>query len=208
MGNLTRRQKQHRELHRKILAAAEELFARHGPEQVSMRRIAARIEYSPTTIYRFFRNREDLLGQVIRDGYDRLYRIYDEITSRKRISPLSALKEIITAYIRFGLENPNHYELWFRTSRIKVKGNDLHMVHGRNTYRVYRVWLEWIAACQQEGSIDHPDPLFVFQTAWSFVHGQISLRIHHTLFPWIPAEQAVDLLFEKLISGEKPKEES
>ncbi len=49
-----RKEREKEILRRKILDAAERLFVEEGYENVSMRKIAAIIEYSPTTIYRFF----------------------------------------------------------------------------------------------------------------------------------------------------------
>jgi AcrR family transcriptional regulator len=64
MGVLERRQREKTTLRREILAAARELIAKEGYESVSMRKIAERIEYSPTTIYLYFRDKEELVREV------------------------------------------------------------------------------------------------------------------------------------------------
>ncbi len=51
MGTKERRTREKEELRRQIIAAARELFVNEGYENVSMRKIADKIEYSPTTIY-------------------------------------------------------------------------------------------------------------------------------------------------------------
>ena len=68
MGIPERRERARGELRARILAVAEELFVREGYENVSMRRIAARIEYSPTTIYHHFKDKAELFACLL-EGY-------------------------------------------------------------------------------------------------------------------------------------------
>ena len=51
MGTKERRATEKEQLRHQILSAARELFVNEGYENVSMRKIAHKIEYSPTTIY-------------------------------------------------------------------------------------------------------------------------------------------------------------
>lgn len=54
----TRREQQKAELRGMILDAAREMFMREGWAQVSIRRLAEKIEYSPGTIYLHFSSKE------------------------------------------------------------------------------------------------------------------------------------------------------
>lgn len=51
MGTKERRAREKEQLWQQILSAARELFVNEGYENVPMRKIAHKIEYSPTTIY-------------------------------------------------------------------------------------------------------------------------------------------------------------
>ena len=64
MGPKERREREREEIRTRILDAARELFASEGVESVTMRRIADRIEYSPTAIYFHFRDKEALLAEL------------------------------------------------------------------------------------------------------------------------------------------------
>src|SRR5260221_9833654 len=66
-----RQEREKQELRQAILAAAGELFLEQGYERFSMRKVAERIGYSPTTIYLYFRDKDDLLFTVIDDGFVR-----------------------------------------------------------------------------------------------------------------------------------------
>ena len=64
MGPRERREREREEVRTRILDAARELFASEGVDSVTMRRIADRIEYSPTAIYFHFRDKESLLAEL------------------------------------------------------------------------------------------------------------------------------------------------
>ncbi len=201
MGIAERKVRQRLDLKQRVLEAAEELFVKDGYRNVSMRKIAEKIEYSPTTIYRLFRNKADVMDHLIAEGYSGVYRRYEEILAHRPDSPLETLNQIITEYVAFALENPNHYELWFATSEIRVEDDQLRMRHGEASYRVYHTWLDRIDECKAEGLLPDRDRLALFQLIWGTVHGMISLRIHHPQFPWLPLEQHVKELLSLLNRG-------
>ncbi len=198
MGIPERKERHRDELKKNILAAAEDLFITDGYQNVSMRKIAERIEYSPTTIYRLFKNKAEIMEHLIAAGYDGIYRQYESIIADHSGQPFETLKAIIRTYIEFGLLNPKHYELWFATSEIEVINGQLHMRHGEIVYRVYHIWLEQIDVCKEQGLFQDRDTLTVFQLIWGSVHGLISLRIHHPRFPWLPLDEHVEQLLETL----------
>src|SRR5215469_11069349 len=72
MGVKERKLRQKKFLRQEILDAASELFVKEGFENVSMRRIAEKIEYSPTTIYLYFKDKAELLEQVCHETFARL----------------------------------------------------------------------------------------------------------------------------------------
>jgi len=201
MGIPERKERHRQGLRRQVLAAADELFARDGYSNVSMRKIAEKIEYSPTTIYRLFRDKADVVDHLIADGYRQVYKKYEEILGRRSDSPLETLNMIIAEYVTFALDNPNHYKLWFETSEIRFVDDHLRMRHGRTSYRVYHVWLERIDECKAAGLLPDRDTLTLFQLIWGSVHGMISLRIHHPDFPWLPLETHVEELLKVLDHG-------
>jgi AcrR family transcriptional regulator len=196
------RKARHRvDLRRRILAAAEELFVRDGYENVSMRKIAARIEYSPTTIYRVFRDKAEVMEHLIAEGYRGVHERYEAILAHRPASPLETLNLIIREYVAFAVEHPNHYRLWFATSELRAGEGGLEMRHGSTSYRVYDTWLERIDECKAAGLLPRRDRLELFQLIWAAVHGLILLRIHHPGFPWLPLDRHVNALLSLLDRG-------
>ena len=67
-----RRVREKNEVREKILDAARDLFVTHGYEGVTMRKVADRIEYSPTAIYLYFADKESLFREICHQDFHRL----------------------------------------------------------------------------------------------------------------------------------------
>src|SRR5580698_4483234 len=113
MGVQERREREKQGIREEILEAARTLFVQEGYNNVSIRKIAERIEYSPGTIYLYFRDKADILAQVSEETFSRLERRLVIINNDPEADPLERLRRGLRAYIQFGLDNPNHYFITF-----------------------------------------------------------------------------------------------
>jgi AcrR family transcriptional regulator len=191
MSITDRKLRQKEELREMILTAAEELFVTDGYENVSMRKIARRIEYSPTTIYRHFDSKADIMHHLIARGYVGVYDRYRQVLARGHETPLAALRDILGEYARFALETPNHYELWLATSQMELKGGRLQMRHGDITFHVYHTWLEQIDACRADGLFPGRSTMELFQLLLCSIHGLIVMRLRHPHLPWMDLDRHI-----------------
>jgi AcrR family transcriptional regulator len=189
MKTPTRRQKETKALRERVLDKAEKIFAQEGINQVTMRRIAASIDYAPTVLYRLFTNKADLMDHLIARGYDGVRGRYEIILDQENIDSMTMLKGILTTYV-------DHYQMWFDTSSVHIKKQKLHMTHGRLKYVVFQTWLDRIEACQADGLFGTRDSMEIFQILWSRVHGLISLRLQHPHMTWMPVAQHVETVFD------------
>jgi Transcriptional regulator len=64
IGILERKEREKEEMQGKILQAARKLMSEEGTSGVSIRKIAGMIEYSPSNIYHYFKNKEELLKRL------------------------------------------------------------------------------------------------------------------------------------------------
>jgi len=109
MAFRNRRHNEKYKTRQKILDAARQLVTERGYGGLTMRKLAARIEYSPTVIYAHFRDKETLLGELVVDGYSSLsIRIGQHATT---LPPLRRLRLIAGEFVKFALENPNRYSI-------------------------------------------------------------------------------------------------
>ncbi len=107
-----RREQERRELRERILTAAGEEFLEKGYDSFSLRRVAERIGYTPTTIYLYFRNKDELLRETVQDGFAAFDQRMEE-TAAAHTDPVERIAALGRAYIEFGLQNPALYRLMF-----------------------------------------------------------------------------------------------
>ncbi len=97
-----------------IIDAALRLFLSNGYEHVSMRKIADVIQYTPTTIYHHFQNKEELLQELFYIGFAKFNRalraVFYETLEQTGEQRLSAM---LLAYIEFSMDEPQHHQLIF-----------------------------------------------------------------------------------------------
>src|SRR5512135_3451537 len=78
MGIKQRRERERQEIRRRILSTAREIAAEEGWQAVTTRKVAERIEYSQSTIYEYFENKEAILLALLRSGYEQLVVVVQE----------------------------------------------------------------------------------------------------------------------------------
>src|SRR5688572_29707153 len=114
MGIQERREREKSELRNKIMDAARELILEQGVEAVSMRKIAERIEYSPTAIYQHFADKEALLHAMCERDFDALGEDMREKTAHVA-DPVERIMMLGHGYVRFPMEFPSHFRVMFMT---------------------------------------------------------------------------------------------
>jgi AcrR family transcriptional regulator len=202
MGVQERRAREKKELRQEILDAAREMFVRDGFENVSMRKIAEKIEYSPTTIYLYFQDKADLLDCLCEETFTRLTK-KQTILEQTVADPLERLRKGLRGYIEFGLKHPNHYKVTFMMSppldqpMRGVRSHDLGkkaFAHLRNT----------LALCAEHGLLEIADLDATAQATWAAIHGLTSLLIARPRFEWTERNRLIDTLIDMLTAGLKP----
>src|SRR5881409_3586168 len=108
MGTTERKAREREELKQQILDAARELFVREGYENVSMRKIADKIEYSPATIYTYFQDKDEILDCLCEETFLQLHTHKLAAVHKMQGDTLEALRTGMETYIRFGLDHPDH----------------------------------------------------------------------------------------------------
>jgi len=196
LGIKERRYKEKIELKNKILKVAEELFAEAGYQNISMRKIANKIEYSLPTIYRFFENKTDILNYIFKENNGRLLNIFMEI-SEKEYNEIEKLKDMSRAYINFALQNPHYYELAYMSNALRYEKDLVYNDPETPGFKIYNLILLVVMECKKNGYFQNKDVEVIGQCLWAGIHGLTSLFIGHDEFPWKDKE----LLIENMISS-------
>lgn len=205
MGVKERKLREKRFLRQEILDAASELFVKEGYENVSMRRIAEKIEYSPTTIYLYFKDKSELLEQVCQETFARLTQHLSRILEQPG-DPLERLRRGLIAYIHFGLDNPHHYRATFMM--VLPEGFDKQKYTRPDSagLQAFDFLRRSVFDCISASKIHTKDAELVSQTLWCAVHGVTSLLITHTMFPWVEREQLIESVVDTAITGVSRKQ--
>jgi AcrR family transcriptional regulator len=203
MGIKERREKAKENLRQEIFDAASELFAKEGIANVSMRKIAEKIEYSPTTIYLYFKDKTTLLHQICEETFAKLAVEVTKIREETN-DPLEILRGGMRAYIEFGLKHPNHYEVVFITpmeTYFDEKFSSEYTFEDSMGKVAFEKLVESVVACAEAGVITNGDIELISQTLWAGMHGLTSLLIGHKDFPFAEKERLIDCLIETMIKG-------
>jgi len=112
MEPMSRRERERQEHRRHILRVAEGLFAGRGFVRVSMKEIAGRAEFALGTLYKFFKGKRALYGQVLERKVKELSSLVSGEMARET-SPVQVVERFITAKLRFLLGNPDFAALYF-----------------------------------------------------------------------------------------------
>jgi len=198
MGISERKARARKDLRQQILETAEELFVRDGYEKVTMRKIAGRIEYSPTTIYHHFTDKGELFACLLEGYQARLLAVIQEINSREE-DPLAALKRGMRAYTEFGLANPSYYKLAFlNPPEFKAES---YLVEGSKGTELFLTLRGSVERCLRQGLFRPMDAGLAAQILWTMNHGVTSLLISNPNFPWADREALIDGVVDCAIEG-------
>lgn len=175
MGIKERREREKGEMREAILRVAREIAVAEGWSNVSIRKIADRIEYSPPMIYEYFANKEHLLLALVIEGYRQLLLRLREARGSAP-TPELALVAMGVAYWEFARENPELYRVMngldgvsFGPMEQADKPPELNAV----VEEVMGAIMAWSAAT----GVTLTAPLDVFFIIWGSLHGLVSLDL-------------------------------
>ena len=174
MGVKERQERDREALSRSILDAARELFVTHGYQEVSIRKIAERIEYSPAAIYSYFPSKDDIFFALAEEGFRLLFNFAG--TPAETEDPIDDLRTMFYRYYEFSRAHPEYFALMFldRTvPRISRDWERFGFVIELKQDMVRRIQRAIDAGACPAGTSPH-SVLWILMTA---VHGAATLRL-------------------------------
>jgi AcrR family transcriptional regulator len=204
LGPRERRDREREEVRTRILDAARELFLTEGYESVTMRRVADRIEYSPTAIYFHFRDKDTLIRELCDTDFRALAQQFTAIA--EIADPVEQLRRTGLAYFDFATNYPNHYRLMFMTPHPPMDPESMSIAQGDPQEDAYAFLRNVVAACIAAGLVreELADAEMMSQTMWAGVHGVVSLQIAKSNDPWVdwrPLRARVETMIDVLLRG-------
>ncbi len=175
MGVSERRIRERLDTRQSILATARELFLLKGFEATTIRNIAEKIEYSPSTIYQHFKDKNEIFYTIHSEAFAELVRYLNASEMHK--NPMDQLIALGQIYIQFAMENPELYDLMFiMEAPIDFLNylEDANWIEGKMAFDYLK---SVIANCIQQGLIKETDLESLSYLIWSTVHGLVTISI-------------------------------
>jgi AcrR family transcriptional regulator len=205
LGTVERRENDKQRMRKLILDTAMKLFLREGFERVTIRAIAQVIEYSPATIYLYFKDKNEILYALQTIGFEKLYQKQQEVLPSK--DPWKSLRLLARIYITFALKNPEYYDLMFiMRGPIKKMKEKKRWEEGMRSYELLKTN---VAACMEAGYLTRADVDVATFAFWSLTHGIASLIIRERtiMLPESRLTSIIDEVSDFVLEGmaKKPK---
>jgi AcrR family transcriptional regulator len=176
-------------LREEILEATERLLLETGSEEeVSIRAVARATGVTAPSIYRHFEDKTHLLFEVCA----RQFALLDEVIEAAVVGiddPILAMQARGKAYVRFGIEHPEHYRIMFmgpayatpdQWADVLQTGSFAHLMEG-------------IEAARATGALEPAGDTFTTALhVWANIHGLTSLLVARPTMPWPDLEELID----------------
>ena len=175
---------------------ATELFVERGPDNVTMRQIAAGVGVSPMTPYRYFQDKDEILATVRAAALDRFAAALEAGLAQGSDARERA-RAIGDAYVRFATEHPAAYQLMSEISQVD-ESRYPELV--RASRRARETMVGYVRDMIREGMMDGDADLIGYMF-WSTLHGIVVLDMAGRLGGEIDADTLRKKTMRTLLAG-------
>ena len=175
VGITERKEREKAEMRRRIVEVAMKMFVTDGYEKVSISNIADKIEYSPATIYLYYKDKDQLLYDVQTEAFATLATEFTQKVTHKE--PFKRLEQLMWAYVEFSRDHPEFYDLMFI---IKAPMNAV-MKEDKweNGDPAYDALYHLMQECINKKLVKFRDATIGTLSVWAFAHGFVSLNLRN-----------------------------
>jgi AcrR family transcriptional regulator len=199
MGIKERQERERQAVRESILGAARDLFLAEGYRNVSMRKIAERIEYSPAAIYSYFDSKDEIFFTLAEEGYHLLAdRCAGAIAEAS--DPLDTLRRAFWAFYAFSKEHPEYFDLMFLDRSVPNPAQDI----GRfQFFQETTARGEAAIRALVDQGLFRPtlDPAAALHVLWASLLGPAALRLTRRLAPGEDPDALARDVLESVLAG-------
>jgi AcrR family transcriptional regulator len=182
----------------RLCQTAERRFAEHGPESVTMRQLAADLGCSPMTPYRYFKDKDEILGAVRTAAFDRFADALEGAFQEGRdLDPAARSRAVGQAYVRFALAEPHAYRLMFDLTQ---PGEETYPDLKRAAARARATMIEHLKGMVDADRLQADGPL-LGHVYWAGIHGVLMLHLAGKLGPDVKAMPLIEAMMQTLHRG-------
>ncbi len=172
-----RRDREKGEMKSMILDSAHKLFLNKGFEEVSIRNIAEAIEYSPATIYLYFKDKNEIFHALHQEAF-RFYNQFNaDLFTIK--DPYDRLVKMGEKYMEFMEQHPKYYNIMFLMEA--PLQNEECIDEWEEGAKAHSFLEQTVLQCMDTGYLKRADHQVLALTIWSYMHGICSLIIRNRM---------------------------
>ena len=164
---------------KKILDIALVILSEQGFSSLSMRKIAQGTKMTAANIYNYFSNKDEIYLAIQTRGFSLLYKQFCKI-QKATIEPSARMRQMMQAYVEFGLAHPDQYEVMFSQNTPKYSdylGTELESsatIEKQTALNVARISTETILEMTKQNPCPEAAGYRTIQI-WTSLHGIVSL---------------------------------
>jgi AcrR family transcriptional regulator len=199
MGIKERQERERSAVRQAILSAARELFVSEGYRNVSMRKVAERIEYSPAAIYSYFPSKDDIFFALAEEGFGLLA---DCVTATidGLAEPFARIRAGLWAFYEFSKAHPEYFELMFTDRSVPSLNQDFHRLQFFHEL-LTRLQAD-IAQCVERGQFSRGvEPAAAMHVLWAGMLGAASINLAERLAPGENPDALARDALESVLAG-------
>jgi len=181
-----------------ILEAAERIFVAEGYEGATIRKIADEVGVSSTALYMHFQDKACILHEICEGTFRQLLATNSEVAARP-LDPVVRTRMMLEAYMRWGLEHPNAYQLVY-CARGPVSTTPIPEITdlSRQCYDTFAGVVREVAA---SGRLRTGGADSAAQALWMACHGVVALITSRPKFGWAEHEELMRVTLDGMLHG-------
>jgi len=182
-----------------ILEAAERIFMAEGYEGATIRKIADEVGVSSTALYMHFQDK----GCILLEICERTLRLLLDRNREIAAKPLDAVvrvKMMLEAYMRWGMEHPNAYQLVYSAPRPPSDAGWPEDTVDLST-QCYEIFCGVVGEIAANGRLRTGSADSAGQALWMSCHGVVALLAARPNFPWADREELIQVTLDGLLNG-------
>lgn len=177
-----------------IVDVAIKLLHRHGPDAVTIRRVASKLGVGAMTLYTYVEGQHGLQRDMVRRGFEMLG---EHCCESSTLTSEHSWRGGARAYLSFAIENPNLYKLMFD---VPMASDDADLLHGGFQPLLDRV-IEQLSCSGLAGKRLEREARAAAGRYWIGLHGLAMLAISGRL---VVLEGDLDHLLDDLLPRVAP----
>lgn len=172
MGLKERRNREKQITREAILTASRQIARDQGWPALTIRKVAERIEYSPSMVYEYFTSKEEILVTLVAEGSRQLSEAM-QAAKAAASDPEDRLLKIGEAFWQFAQDSPDLYQVMHGQGGIPLDAEAVAQAVESVTSITLETLLEW----GQANRIKFEDAWGAIEILWSVLHGLVSLSV-------------------------------